>query len=285
MRSILTLVGGGDRDAVVLRTALAVARPLAAHLDCLHMHVPSVLAAHHAHVEFATAAAFGKVLERLEVEGDLFSRLATDNVRSFCAGAEIEICERRSGADCVTASYREEETNDLEQLCQHAGRSDLVVIGRGAQKQGLSPYTLESLARGCGRPMVVAASTAPDTLTGTILVGWRDAAGAAAVVTAAAPLLAVARRVVFVSVAKHDDGRSDAMRQAARQVTGAELEVRVVPPLRHHVPQALAAAADEWAADLVVIGAYGRSRTREVVLGSHTDALLEQIDKPILLMH
>jgi len=38
MKTILTFVGGGDRDAVILQTALAAASPLSAHLDCLHAH-------------------------------------------------------------------------------------------------------------------------------------------------------------------------------------------------------------------------------------------------------
>ena len=284
MKTILTLVGGGDRDAVILRTALAVAGPLSAHLDCLHAHVPAVLAAHHARVEFATAAAFGKVLERLDTEGGVFSRLAIDNVRAFCDGAGIQICDARTG-DCVTASFREEETNELERLALHASQTDLVVMGRLAQKQGLSPYTLESLLRTCGRPILVAATTAPQTLTDTIMVCWKDAAGTGGVVTAAAPLLAAARRVVFVSVAKRDDGVTDAMRQVAHQAAGIDVEARVVTPAHHQIPDALAAAAEECAADLVIMGAYGRSRTREVVFGSHTDAVLERIDKPILLKH
>lgn len=283
MKTILTLVGGGERDTIILRTALAVAHPLSAHLDCLHAHVPAVLAAHHARVEFATASAFGKVLERLESEGNVFSRIATDNVQTFCTGAGIQLCDPRVG--CVTASYREEETNELENLAHHASQSDLVVMGRQAQKQGLSPYTLESLLRTGGSPILVAASEAPQNLTGTIMVCWKDAAGSSNAVGAAAPLLCAARRVVFVSVAKHDDGITDAMGEAARQLSGVEVELRVVPPLHHHVPEALSAAAEECAADLVVMGAYGRSRTREVVFGSHTDAVLEQIDRPIFLKH
>ena len=153
------------------------------------------------------------------------------NVRTFCAGAGIEICDAR-GANCVTASFREEENNDLERLVHHASQSDLVVMGRAAQKQGLSPYTLESLVRTCGRPILVAATTAPRTLTDTIMVCWKDSASTGGVVTVAAPLLAAARRVVFVSVAKRDDGLADAMapgrttgrrnrRRGARRPTGS----------------------------------------------------------------
>ena len=285
MKTILTLVGGGERDAIVLQTALAVAGPLAAHLDCLHAHVPAVLAAHYARVEFATPAVLKSVLERLEREGDVFARLATDNVRAFCHGAGIELCDARADAGCVTATYREEQSNALERLAAHAGQSDLTVMGRAAQKQGLSPYTLESLVRSCGRPVLVAASAAPRSFTGTVMVCWKDAAGTAASVAAAAPLLAAARRVVFVAVAKRDGGVGDAMRQVAREVGAPDAELRVVPPDRQGVPAALAAAADACDADLLVMGAYGRSRAREVVFGSCTDAILERIDRPILLKH
>jgi nucleotide-binding universal stress UspA family protein len=75
------------------------------------------------------------------------------------------------------------------------------------------------------------------------------------------------------------------MTQVAREIAGIDVEARVVPPAHHHIPEALAAAADECGADLVVMGAYGRSRTREIVLGSRTDAMLERIDRPVLLMH
>lgn len=284
MKTILTLVGGGDRDAVVLRTALSAASPLAAHLDCLHAHVPAMLAAHHARIEFATAGVLKRVLDRLESEGNIFSQLATDNVRTFCADSGIELCERRPGAACVTASFREEESNELERLADHAKASDLVVMGRMAQRQGLSPYTLETLLRSCGRPFLVAATAPPTALTDTVVVCWKDAASSGAAVDAAAPLLRTARRVVFVSAAKRDRGLSDAMAQAAQRSGATDAELRVIAPQRD-LAAALATAADESAADLVVTGAYGRSRASEVVFGSHTDALLERIDRPILLMH
>ncbi len=283
MKTILTFVGGSERDKVILQTALAAASPLSAHLDCLHAHVPPVLAARYAHTEFATGEGLRHVLERLESEGNVFAGLAAGNVRSFCTGAGIDMCDPTG--QCVTATFREEESNELERLTFHASQSDLIVIGRGGQKQGLSPYTLESLVRACGRPILVAATTAPRTLTDTILVCWKDSPCTAGAVAAATPFLAAARRVVFVSVAKRDDGLTDAMGAVARQVAERGAEVRVVPPSRHGVPEALATVAEECGADLVVMGAYGRSRTREVVFGSCTDAVLERSDRPILLMH
>ena len=103
--------------------------------------------------------------------------------------------------------------------------------------------------------------------------------------TDAAPLLAKAQRVVFVSVARRDVGLSTAMADIARKVARIEAEVRVIPPGRGGIPGTLVVAADECKADLLVIGAYGRSRGREFFFGSRTDKLLARSNRPILLRH
>lgn len=44
-------------------------------------------------------------------------------------------------------------------------------------------------------------------------------------------------------------------------------------------------AAADCNADLLVMGAYGHSRVREMLFGSCTEALIHEADRPILLMH
>jgi nucleotide-binding universal stress UspA family protein len=158
-------------------------------------------------------------------------------------------------------------------------------MGRARQKQGLAPDTLEHIVRHSGRPVLAACNAAPRTLTETIMVCWKDAGSTAAAVTDAAPLLAKARRVVFVSVAKRDGGLAAAIAAAAREVAGIEAEMKVIPPNGGGIPHTLAVAAEECGADLLVMGAYGRSRGREILFGSCTDKLLDCSDRPILLRH
>gem|GEM_PF-4739598 len=54
MKTFLVPVGGSDTDEVVFETALAVARPLAAYLEFLHIHVGAGEAALHVVQLFAT---------------------------------------------------------------------------------------------------------------------------------------------------------------------------------------------------------------------------------------
>ena len=287
MRTILALVGGGDRDQVILQTALAAALPLSAHLDFLHVHVPAVLAARYSRTEFARGAALRNALEQLETKAKTFSDLAGEHVREFCASAKIEMCDTPASVRSVTASFREEENNALERLTFHARHSDLIVMGRASQTQGLSPNTLEHLVLNCGRPMLVAATAAPQTLTGTIMVCWKESSNAARAVAAATPILANAKRVVFASVAERDDGVTEAVHDLARQFArnGISTEVRIIPASGRGIPGVLSAAAEDCGADLVVMGAYGRSRARELIFGSCTEAFMHDADRPILLMH
>jgi nucleotide-binding universal stress UspA family protein len=287
MKTILTFVGGGDRDPVILQTAMAAALPLSGHLDCLHCHVPATQAARYASLEFASGEALDKAFERLEADTDVFSELAAKHVQELCTNAGIELGATPSGGGGVTASYREEASNALEHLTVHAARGDLVVIGRARQKQGLAPQTLEHLARNCGRPLLVAAAAAPGVLTDTVMVCWDESGGASRAVTAAAPILAKAGRIVFVSVAKRTARVEDALNDLAAPYSGSGVstEVRIVKASGGGLPAALARTAADCDADLVVAGAYGRPRFRELLFGSRTEALLDAIDRPILFMH
>jgi nucleotide-binding universal stress UspA family protein len=287
VKNILALVGGGDRDQVILQTALAAARPLSAHLDFLHVHVPATHAARYSRAGFASGDALRNALDDLDSKGKTFSELAAAHVGAFCASERIEMCDTPSSAHGVSASFREEPDGTIERLIFHARHSDLIVIGRAKQTQGLAPDTLEHLLLNSGRPMLIAASAAPRTLTDTVMVCWKESTNAARAVTVATPLLARAKRVVFASVVERDESVSEALEDLARQFAwnGVSAEVRVIPASSRAVPAALSAAAEDCGADLVVMGAYGRSRARALIFGTCSEAFLDDGDRPMLLMH
>lgn len=288
MKSILVLIGGSDRDEVVLQTALAAALPFSAHLNFLHIHVsPEQAARQDRHVEFAMGAALRNTLDELEVKAKSFSDLAADNVRNFCARSMVEICDTPTEAQKVTASFREEKDNALERLIFHARHHDLIVMGRGKQTQGLPPDILERLVLSSGRPMLVAGSAAPQKFTGTVMVCWKECGNAARAVAAATPLLTKAKRVVFASVKERDDGLTEALHQLAQQFTwnGVSTEVQVIPANDRGIASSLSDAAEACGADLMVLGAYGHLRVRELLFGSCTEAFIRHANRPILLMH
>jgi len=294
MKSMLVLIGGGPRDQVVFQTALAAARPLSAHLDCLHIHVTLGEAARDIAVG-TRGVALRDALTRLQTKSEILSRAskaAADNVRELCARSMVELrdgppeANRPSDATGVTASFREETDNALERLTSHARNSDLVVMGRAKQTQGLPQDTLEHLILRCGRPMLLAGADAPAQL-GTIMVCWKKSDYSARAVTAATPLLSQAKRVVLTTVAEPDAEGLETLNKLAQQYArdNVQTEVKIIPPTGRKIPDVLSAAAAECAADLVVMGAYGRGRALEFLFGSCTESLMTHSNKPILLLH
>jgi nucleotide-binding universal stress UspA family protein len=288
MNSILALIGGGDRDRVIFETALAAAVPFSSHMNFLHIHVSPGEAARGGPTEFASGPALRNALQDLEKRANTYSRLAADHIRDFCKDWVIPIDDtadaRRNG---VTASYLDETDNALKRLTANGVGNDLIVMGRLRQTQGLPSYTLEHMLKTSGRPMLIAASGAPQKLNGTVIVFWNGSESAARAVEAAKPILTNAKRVVVATVLARRNPHGTAFTEIVRELADCEIEVEPMPILAdgRGIAIQLASAADECSADLVVMGAYGRGMARELLFGSQTDALLRRTDKPILLMH
>jgi nucleotide-binding universal stress UspA family protein len=288
MKSILVLIEGSETDGAVLETALAAARPFAAHLQFLHVRVGLGEAAQFTpHAGSPSGAALRDALRQLEMQSLTRSITAFQHIYDFCARSQIEVSDAPSRSPSVTASCLEEAGDALEHVMFHVRHSELVVMGRSRKPNGLPPDFIDLLLLGCGRPVLIASATPAQTVTGTIMVCWRASADAARAVTAAAPFLAQAERVVFVSVAeKCEDSAAavdDVVRQFARR--GVPAEGQLIMPNGRPVQEALASAAETCGADLIVSGAYGHSRLRKVVVGGCTRFFIHHADRPVLLMH
>jgi hypothetical protein len=217
MKSILVPIGGSTTDGPVLETALAAARPFAAHLQFLHIRVGlGETAQNTPHLAFASGAALRGALEELEVQTKGRCAAAVEHIHDFCTRSQIELCDAPNRLLAVTASCREEAGGALERVLFHARHNDLVVVGRASKPNGLPPDFLEHLLMGCGRPVLIAGPAPSPTVTGTIMVCWRESADAARALTAAAPFLAEAKRVVFAGVVER--GRRIGPRRCCRSI-------------------------------------------------------------------
>jgi nucleotide-binding universal stress UspA family protein len=286
MKSILVPIGGSGSDETVFETALAAARPLAAHLRFLHVKIGAAEAARNTpHMDFAVGANLRIALDELETESATRSLSADRHVHDFCDRSMVELCDRPERFDKVTASCREEGGDALGRIIFYARHSDLVVVGRPSRPNGLPPDFLDLLILGCGRPVLIAGPRPVQSVTGTIMACWRESADAARALAAAAPLLAHAQRVVLTGVAETDD--ATAIHDVAGQLawSGIVAEVQFIKPDGSPVEAMLASAARACAADLVVMGAYGHSRLREAVFGGCTRSFIRGADRPILLTH
>jgi nucleotide-binding universal stress UspA family protein len=101
------------------------------------------------------------------------------------------------------------------------------------------------------------------------------------------PFLIHAKRVVIASVAETGESLAQALSDVARQLAwnGVRAELRPLVAAGAAIPGVLAAAAQDCNADLMVLGAYGHSRMREILFGSCTRSVIHDAGMPVLLMH
>jgi nucleotide-binding universal stress UspA family protein len=291
IKSIFVPASGSSTDTAVFATALAAARPLRAHLDFYHVRIPTAeAAARTPHFDFCVGSALPKALEYVETREEQLAANAAEHFKSFCAEHGIDLCESPETSDTVSARWREDENGTAHQLASYARHSDLIVVGRPRHADYMPTMLMEDLLVGCGRPILIAPDSPPKTLTGSIVVGWKETPESARALGAAYPLLEKAQQVVLLNVAEADSDNSStpkSLAHLAQQLKwhGITAEPRFIPNRsKEQLADQLTRVAAELSADLLVVGGFGHSRLRELIFGGMTQSLLEYAELPVFMM-
>lgn len=176
-----------------------------------------------------------------------------------------------------------------------AHAADLIVLGQRdpADNEAFDdPHFVESVVLQCGRPaLVVPYAGAFPKVGKTILVAWNGSREAARAIHDALPFLRRAESVDVVSWGKSDVS-SDLWLSPARYAVEWLARHRVQAQLHdfetaggNDTGQMLLSRAADLGSDLIVMGAYGHGRMRELVLGGVTRTILTSMTVPVLLSH
>ena len=161
--------------------------------------------------------------------------------------------------------------------------------GEPAPNAGLA---IEQVLFAAGRPVLVVPHAGSfESLGRRVLVGWNASREAARAVADALPILAAAESVTVLAVdpdasPNPQGGGARRRHRAAFGAAWRDGEGRA-RDRADDTPDAevLLNKASELAADLIVVGAYGHSRLREMVLGGVTRTLLQRMTVPVLMSH
>jgi nucleotide-binding universal stress UspA family protein len=177
-------------------------------------------------------------------------------------------------------------------VAEHARVADLVVIGQADPEWAVSVMTEgpEELVLGCGRPVLVVPSRGDFAdVGGCIVVAWNGRREAARAAFDALPLLQKAESVRVLWISPDDSGAADDVPAADLATALARHNVRCeaaeTARLEAGVGETLLAAVRDARADLLVMGCYGHSRFRELILGGATRHVLNTMTVPVLMSH
>lgn len=224
---------------------------------------------------------------------DMAQILAQQRDNASAALAAFDSAAERHGVQSRETRMVEEESGVA--LCLHARYGDLVILSQGDspappafERSDVAPYVLLH----AGRPVLMLPHPGPTGAIGNrILVAWDASVSAMRAVNDALPLL---RRAATVEILVFTPAQPD---QRKGEQPGTDLAQYLA---RHHVNvvvtelaapsdmtigDSLLAHAALSQADLLVMGGYGHTRLRELVLGGVTRAVLGAMTLPVLMSH
>lgn len=253
---------------------LQLAFTLAARFDA---HVVGLLALGAARIPSYALAEAGEVIREIE------ERRRGEAARA--AEAEFRSAERRGNGK----SEWRVSTADVSAAVRLSARyADLVILGQPEPGQAMARAFVEEVILSAGRPVLLVpyAGRFPDAGK-RVLAAWNASSEAARAVTDALPILSSAQSVDVVAFDSDGDHG---------EVPGADISLFLArhgveaTAARQSAPgvdvgsQILSRAADANA-DLIVMGAYGHSRLRELALGGATRSVLDAMTVPVLMSH
>jgi nucleotide-binding universal stress UspA family protein len=176
-------------------------------------------------------------------------------------------------------------------VLNHARSADLVIACQADPDWDFSDILdcPDRLALGCGRPVIVVPRTYGFTgLPTTIAIGWNGSREAARAVFDALPLLQLAETVHVLSVDEgpiKEGALPDTELAASLSRHGVRVAIERWNAPHDKVAAEFQARALGYSAGLIVMGAYGHARLREIIFGGMTQRSLHEMAVPVLYSH
>jgi nucleotide-binding universal stress UspA family protein len=178
-------------------------------------------------------------------------------------------------------------------ILQQARCADIIVDGgrSAAASEAFGLASPKDLVMHTGRPLLVVPDTANWLDLRSVLVAWKNTPEARRAIADAVPLLQKAKDVTVAEILEQGGSRADA-EQGVKDIVawlsrhGVSAAPRVSENNQNHgATVQLDEIASEVGAGLIVAGAYGHSRFRELIVGGMTQHLVTQNLRCVLLSH
>lgn len=274
LRTVFAVVAGAEVADRAVKAYQAL--PLAEPTKLIGVHVSPIAISYGVATDAALASYIEAQMEAVEEE------------RKTAEAAFKAACERAG------ISYEWRSGQAMSHLVSpHAGSmaraADIILFPELPEESAHGRHQTEELVAGSGRPVLrIPVNWEGGPLGRKVIVAWDGGREAARAVFDAMPLLSEAKAVRIVSVLGFVD-------EPVRQFTlgddiaatltrhGIPVETQSFHGTKRSVRDELLQQALEAGADMIVMGCYGHSRFREMVLGGVTRDMLKGVPLPVLL--
>lgn len=194
----------------------------------------------------------------------------------------------RAAAGRQNADWRAVQQDPEQHVIASARLADLIILGARGGRDRLDPslgVRPGLIALEAGRPILVTPPGQEDLSADRILVAWKDVREAKVAISDALPFLLAAAQVVVAAATPTlpDPSQDDVVAFLRRH--GVQAKPHWQPGDDEGLAARLLDVARDYGCDLIVAGAYGRSRFREWVFGGVTRDLLEASPLCLFMSH
>src|SRR5579864_4259936 len=282
MKNLLAVIGDGNAGSV-LEAALLVARRFNSNIIGLHSLTTEYAVVFGGEMGFSISSEVDRTLER---EGHERRDQARGLFRDFMNAHGVPIGPPAPGYNGPSASWREEDGRQNAVVGMSGRVYDLILVEQPEKLASIAEATLEDALFESGRPVMMVPKTIGAHLGETIAVAWNGSTETALTVAVSMPLLKRAREVVVVAVGpQHMPEPGPTGEELAHNLEGHGLKVslrtaygRDKPMGESFLKEAMAAGAD-----LLLKGAYTRSRIRQMIFGGATRHIIMESRIPVIM--
>ncbi|MGH6953320.1 MAG: universal stress protein [Alphaproteobacteria bacterium] len=280
IKEILVLVDGGARAGFSIDLAAELAKRCGAHLAGL----------------FLGTTPIGPYLMAAELPASFWEAEA-QKLENRMAAAE-RLFRSRVGPTGLSSEWRASRAApaDLGRVAaEHARYADLAVVGQpdpdAPELFGLTTEAVEELVLDAGGPVLIVPYAGEFKDVGRrAMVAWNGSREAARATRDALGIMRNGADVVVMQInppgrdhAHRDVPGADIAHRLARHGLKAEAAHVVAEDMQ--VGDMILSRAADAGADLIIMGAYGHTRLRELVLGGATRHVLRHMTVPVLMSH
>jgi nucleotide-binding universal stress UspA family protein len=290
VRNILAIVGDSNTTEATLATALRAGRHLNCHVEALHVRSDPATA-----LPLVGDAMPGPMVDEMlgVAERDSASRAsrARSLYESVLTGLGLSPADGLPRPnETFSASWIEDAGPEEQVVTARACRADLLVLSRPERGgESASFLTLNAALMQGGRPVLVAPPVNENAPLKRgferIALFWNGSPEATRAVAAALPFLIAAEEVVVLRVEEEEWFAPTEDLEAYLTRHGVRAMVSRVLPRDARTGRSLLIAAADAGADMMVMGAFTRSKLRQLILGSVTSYVMEHAALPVLLCH
>jgi nucleotide-binding universal stress UspA family protein len=277
IKDIMVICDAGEANDYRVETALLYAKVYQAHLTGLHLVPYPIIPIY--------GGNFPETIPYISSEQLKQSENTANKIR--------DMFKKKAAEQAVPCDWKEIDGVDVRYIIDNARYTDVVIVPQGYSRYGedntqkIDDYLSIHLAR----PLIIT----PDlkkvfNLPKRVVIAWNESHEAARAVHDALPFLKYAEQIQIISVAANKKEEKKYMifdNDLRKHLSHHEInvEVKSLDRSTKGTGKTILEGALEYDADIIVMGAYGHTRLKEVILGGATRYLLRHTTIPLFLSH